>query len=160
LRSAVRWFIEPILEILDRGRHDRAFETGSVMGSKELLLYGLLQGPTGCPTVIEGIGPYAQFSKACLTADTDPGMDDGRSQVNQIAFRPQHTPGLMQGMDHALVRNSSKRPAKYDDIERHASKCQAPAVTGAAADSGRFRPGTARLFDERLVRIDGGDIAA
>lgn len=41
-----------------------------------------------------------------------------RAQVNQDAVWNQYAPNFTQGMDHALMRDTSKRPCEYGNVER------------------------------------------
>jgi len=40
--------------------------------------------------------------------DLDGWLCDKRAQVNQVATRGEHAPDFIQGMNHALARNSSQ----------------------------------------------------
>jgi hypothetical protein len=44
-------------------------------------------------------------------------MLNRRAQIDQERVSPEDTPGLPKGMNHALTRDSSERPAEYHDIE-------------------------------------------
>jgi hypothetical protein len=45
-------------------------------------------------------------------------MHDGRTQVNQETIRSQDALGLVEGMNHALMGDSSQHPGEHHHVER------------------------------------------
>jgi hypothetical protein len=56
-------------------------------------------------------------------------MFDRRAKIDQKRMSPKNTPGLLQGMNHALNGDSSERPAKDHDVEAFIPK-RKPAPVG------------------------------
>ena len=69
---------------------------------------------------------YADFK--IVHSPRQPGLTRGRhfhlpatqqrAQVNQNPVGNQHPMNFTQGMDHALMRDTSKRPGEYRNVER------------------------------------------
>jgi hypothetical protein len=64
-------------------------------------------------------------------------MHGGGTQVNQETIRSKHALGFVEGMDHALLGNSSQHPGEHHHVERFAGMVDPLGLTHLKVDSPR-----------------------
>lgn len=151
---------QPFLKLLD-GIHDaKARESRGAAGGFEMSVAGyLVDGAVGGVVVFKTFTHAPEQAVIAIVDNSDTTMHRGGTQIEKETVGFENSMSFDEGMDHALVGDSSQRPGEHDRVERCIAIREPLSLTDLVTNFSRkplwqifARPGDG--FGLGIIRVD------
>ena len=161
---------EPLPKLADGVHHAKAGKSRAAFGYKITVTCHLIDGTIGGVIVFKRFAHPPEQTVIAIFRYSDATMYGGGTQVEQKTVWLKNAMSFEEGMDHALVRDSSQRPCEHHGIERfvrvpeslslpdfEAHSFSKPLRQSLASLRDRFRLRVIRLDDRAELCKSGGE---
>jgi hypothetical protein len=153
---------QPVTELGQRVKNPIALELGGRFQLKPTLAKSEGYGFVCRPVLIESLTRCANSAETASNANSDLAVGHGWPEINEKAVWLEDSLGFAEGMNHAPLSQSSKRPGEDDEIKGLARELEvfgpADPIANSVGKSSRELP--AGLGDETSVRVNRYDLGA